>query len=86
MHLEVAMMQAHLKSSGMTHDEFMRKVIQALIVFHGRTQKDIAQDNNVHEVALSEMLRGKRKWRKGLLPSLLHDLNCYQFFKEAGLI
>ena len=84
--MEVAIMQAHLKSSGMTHDEFMRRVIQALIVFHGRTQKDIAKDYSVHEVALSEMLRGKRKWRKGLLPSLPHDLNCYQFFKEAGLI
>jgi len=79
-------MQAHLKSSGMTHDEFMRRVIQALIVFYGRTQKDIAKDYNVHEVALSEMLRGKRKWRKGLLQSLLNDLDCYEFFKEAGLI
>jgi len=79
-------MQAHLKSSGMTQDEFMRRVIQALIVFYGRTQKDIAKDYNVHEVALSEMLRGKHKWRKGLLQSLLNDLDCYEFFKEAGLI
>jgi predicted transcriptional regulator len=79
-------MQAHLKSSGMNHDEFMRRVIQALIVFYGLTQKDIAKDYNVHEVALSEMLRGKRKWRKGLLQSLLNDLDCYEFFKEAGLI
>ena len=86
MQVESLILQAYLKDTGMSGDEFLCRSIQAFIVFQGRTQKKIAEEHRVHEVAFSEMLRGKRKWRKGLLPSILHDLNCYEFFKEAGLI
>lgn len=86
MQINGQMLQAFLKSNGMTPDQFVCRLIQALIVFHGKTQREVAQEYGVHEVNLSEMLAGNRKWRKGLLPGLLDDLGYYDAFKEIGLI
>ena len=86
MQIDINLLQQYLLATGMNYDEFMRRLIRGLLAFHGKTQKEIAAEHNIHHVSFCQMLAGKKRWRKGLLPSILHDLDVYEPFREIGLI
>jgi hypothetical protein len=68
------------------HDDIGSRLLRALIVLNGSTQTELAEKYGIHIVAFNEMLNGKRRFKKGLLPMLLHDLGAFDLFRNIGLI